>query len=213
MKSKVSSMLKRTLVALSVMAKSKSLALRRKTDALRTRLIIFSLLHHDKKFFVSTLSHKLQSVLSHHHHGHDGDKPLEEVEDTDVAEEHLTENAIVSYCESEALVHKPTPVPAQCEPSKDEEEEEDDDDDDDGEDDEKYPDLRHALFDDIEDSSSGGSVIELVKSSKEDRGEEFVLENEIDHVADLFIRRFHRQMRLQKMESFKNYQEMLRRSV
>ncbi|KAI3442391.1 uncharacterized protein J3R85_001133 [Psidium guajava] len=196
MKNKLSAMLKRMLVALSVMAKSKSLALRRKTNALRTRLIIFSLLHHDKKYFVSTLSHKLQNLLSHHHHphhhNHDGDKPREEVEDADVVAEQLSENAIVSYCDSEALVHEAIPVPAHCEPAKDDEDKEDDDD---GKDDEKYPDLRHTLFD----SLSGRSVIELVKSSKEDRGEEFVLENEVDHVADLFIRRFHRRMRLQKM--------------
>ncbi|XP_030539515.1 uncharacterized protein LOC115747472 [Rhodamnia argentea] len=212
MKNKVPAMLKQMLAALSGMAKSKSLALRRKTDALRTRLIIFSLLHHDKKFFVSTLSHKLQNLLSQHHHHHnlDGDKPWEEFEDADVGGEQLNENAIVSYCDSEALVHEPMPVLTHCEPAKDEEKEEYDDD---GGDDKKHPDLRHTLFDGIKDLSSGGSVIELVKHSKEDRGEEFVLENEIDRVADLFIRRFHRQMRLQKMESFKNYQEMLGRSV
>ncbi|XP_050224941.1 uncharacterized protein LOC126674523 [Mercurialis annua] len=76
-------------------------------------------------------------------------------------------------------------------------------------DDDKYPDLRHSLFDE-EDSGLGGSVIDMVKSSK---GEDFRLEDEIDHVADLFIVRFHKQMRLQKLQSFKRLQEMLARGL
>ncbi|OAY43804.1 hypothetical protein MANES_08G099400v8 [Manihot esculenta] len=83
---------------------------------------------------------------------------------------------------------------------------------DDGDDD-KYPDLTHSLFDDEEDfNDPGGSIIDLVKNSKE-KGEDFKLEDEIDHVADLFIMRFHKQIRLQKLESFKRFQEMLARSV
>ncbi|EEF50149.1 uncharacterized protein LOC8285720 [Ricinus communis] len=79
--------------------------------------------------------------------------------------------------------------------------------------DDKYPDLRHTLFDEEEEfNDPGGSVIDLVKNSK-DEGEDFSLEDEIDHVADLFIMRFHKQMRLQKLESFKRFQEMLARSV
>ncbi|CAI0381469.1 unnamed protein product [Linum tenue] len=35
----------------------------------------------------------------------------------------------------------------------------------------------------------------------------------IDDVADMFIVKFHKQMRLQKLESFKRYQEMLQRSL
>ncbi|OVA09726.1 Protein of unknown function DUF761 [Macleaya cordata] len=88
-------------------------------------------------------------------------------------------------------------------------------DDDDDDDDEKYPDLTHSLFDSDGDEfdDQTGSVIDLVRNAKEEDGENFSLEDEIDHVADLFIRRFHRQMRLQKQESFKRYQEMLERSV
>ena len=96
---------------------------------------------------------------------------------------------------------------------KEEEEEENDDDededDDDDNDDDRYPDLRHSLFDD----DVTGSVIEMVKNARgEDQGE-FVLENEIDHVADVFIRRFHRQIMLQKLESFKRNQESSRSTV
>ncbi|TKW39303.1 hypothetical protein SEVIR_1G169900v4 [Setaria viridis] len=42
---------------------------------------------------------------------------------------------------------------------------------------------------------------------------EFRLEDEIDRVADVFIRRFHDQMKLQKLESFKRFCEMLERGA
>lgn len=57
-----------------------------------------------------------------------------------------------------------------------------------------------------------GSVIELVRSAAENGGAEFRLEDEIDHVADVFIRRFHDQMKLQKLESFKRFCEMFERN-
>nr|QEY02174.1 putative magnesium transporter NIPA8 [Oliveria decumbens] len=68
-----------------------------------------------------------------------------------------------------------------------------------------YPDLRHSLFDEDEyEMGRPGSVIELVKKTKEAQdGEEFKLEDQIDEVADLFIQRFHRQMWIQKQNSFK----------
>ncbi|KAF2537456.1 hypothetical protein F2Q68_00022810 [Brassica cretica] len=77
----------------------------------------------------------------------------------------------------------------------------DEEDEEEEEDDEKYPDLRHSLFE------AEGSVIDMVKHSKEDKGEEFRLEDEIDNVADLFITRFHRQMWLQKQLSLENIQD------
>ncbi|KAL5538795.1 hypothetical protein UlMin_044620 [Ulmus minor] len=82
-------------------------------------------------------------------------------------------------------------------------------------DDDKYPDLTHSLFEDEEfddDLQNGGSVIDMVRNSKE-KAEDFKLEDEIDHVADLFIMKFHKQMRMQKLLSFKRYQDMLERSV
>ncbi|XP_021902696.1 uncharacterized protein LOC110818220 [Carica papaya] len=79
------------------------------------------------------------------------------------------------------------------------------------EEDDKYPDLTHSLFNeddemDLDDEQQGGSIIDLVRNSKEE-GEDFRLEDEIDHVADLFITRFYKQMRLQKLLSFKRHQE------
>ncbi|KAK4764415.1 hypothetical protein SAY87_013853 [Trapa incisa] len=80
-------------------------------------------------------------------------------------------------------------------------------------DDDKYPDLRHSLFDEgevEEDDDLGRSVIDIVKDSKEGS---FILEDDIDQVADLFIKRFYRQIRLQKLESFKRLQAMLARGT
>ncbi|KAF5726613.1 hypothetical protein HS088_TW22G00293 [Tripterygium wilfordii] len=77
----------------------------------------------------------------------------------------------------------------------------------DADDDDKYPDLTHSLFDDNDFVDQGGSIIDLVRNSKEEGGQNFSLEDEIDHVADLFILRFHKQMKLQKLESFKRFQE------
>ncbi|KAL8519908.1 hypothetical protein ACS0TY_010733 [Phlomoides rotata] len=82
---------------------------------------------------------------------------------------------------------------------------------DDDDDDDKYPDLRHSLFDEeeekelaqlLDDPSSSISAIDIVKNGKE-KGEKFNLEDEIDEVADLFITKFHKRMRLQKLLSFK----------
>lgn len=78
-------------------------------------------------------------------------------------------------------------------------------------DDDKYPDLTRYLLDEkeleLEAEAESGSVIEMVKKSKEE-GEDFSLEDEIDHVADLFITRFYKQMRLQKLLSFKRNQQL-----
>ncbi|KAF4397641.1 hypothetical protein G4B88_027381 [Cannabis sativa] len=43
------------------------------------------------------------------------------------------------------------------------------------------------------------------KANEEEGGESFKLEDEIDHVADLFITRFHKQIRMQKLHSFKRH--------
>ncbi|KAL5213300.1 hypothetical protein ABZP36_024147 [Zizania latifolia] len=69
--------------------------------------------------------------------------------------------------------------------------------------------------DEEEEGEMGGkqpSVIELARGAAEGVGAEFRLEDEIDHVADVFIRRFHDQMKLQKLESFKRLCEMLERN-
>ncbi|CAD5174347.1 uncharacterized protein LOC135609055 [Musa acuminata AAA Group] len=71
---------------------------------------------------------------------------------------------------------------------------------------EDYSDLTHCLFD-IDEDDSTSSVVDLVPSPRDD-GLYFNIEDEIDHVADVFIRRFRREMRLQMQDSPRRYQEM-----
>ncbi|KAG8381698.1 hypothetical protein BUALT_Bualt06G0148500 [Buddleja alternifolia] len=47
-----------------------------------------------------------------------------------------------------------------------------------------------------DDENPASMILEMVKN---DKGQEFRLENDIDRVADLFIQRFHQQIRLQKL--------------
>ncbi|VVB15457.1 unnamed protein product [Arabis nemorensis] len=146
---KATALMKQIVALLSSVAKAKSIAIKNKTSAFKTRLLMLSLVKQKK----------LGSAAS-------------TVEAYDVHEE-----------ESD-----------------------------------KYPDLRHTLFEGEEEfgdleEGQGSSMIDLVRSSKEEEGGSFKLEDEIDHVADLFISRFHKQMKLQKLLSFKRYQEMLARGT
>ncbi|CAL9198515.1 uncharacterized protein LOC104000642 [Musa acuminata AAA Group] len=188
-----SSFLKQMCSAVVAMVKAKSMAVKSKTSALRTRLLVLRLLQ-NKKLLMKAINHKIHALMGQEK----GEGGAHSAEDHD--------KAIVLYdaAKNAALTNPTDTEPMYCY---------DDDDDD-------YPDLRHSLFDleeeeeedDDELGNTTGSVIDLVKNSKED-GSEFRLEDEIDHAADVFIKRFHRQMRLQKLESFKRYQEMLLRSV
>lgn len=204
MKKKAGGFLKRVMSVLASMAKAKTLALKSKTNALRTRLIIFSLLG-NKKIMMSSITEKLHSLMGQHekdqeealelecldqnkalmfHNQLDSMSPLLNPTDTELMENIVAEagqDNIIGYVYEEA-----------------------------GDGEEKYPDLTHSLFDSegVEFEDSGVSVIDMVKNSKQE-GETFSLEDEIDHVADLFIKRFHHQMRLQKQLSMKRYQEML----
>lgn len=194
MKSKASGFLKQIISVITTIAKAKTLALKTKTRAIKTRLIIFSLLR-NKKILMSSVSDKLR-VLMGQQQQHENKKQ----EDSDQAS---GKNAIVLY---NSLSQESLPIPTHTEFLEDNF----DYDDENG----KYPDLTHSLFEaeDVDFEDPGGSVIDLVKNSKPE-GEEFKLEDEIDHAAELFIKRFHRQLRLQKQLSFKRYQEMLERST
>ncbi|KAJ0260905.1 Cotton fiber protein [Hirschfeldia incana] len=97
------------------------------------------------------------------------------------------QNMVVVYSHN-AMSSTPAASPKYVEYSEEEEKE-------------KYPDPRHSLFE------AEGSVIDMVKHSKEGKGEEFKLEDEIDKVADLFISRFHQQMWLQRQISLENIQD------
>ncbi|PRQ39733.1 uncharacterized protein LOC133710267 [Rosa rugosa] len=189
---KASVFLKQIITLLSSIAKAKTMAIKSKTSAAKARLVMFSLLK-NKKVLMDTVSHKFHNLLGHH------DKDSNQGDgDGDESRAIVLYNAIAneySHAAGSSRLHTI------------EDEEEDDND--------KYPDLRHCLFDEDEnfdDIKAGVSVVDIVKNSRVE-GEDFKLEDEIDQVADLFITRFHKQIRLQKLESFKRYKDMLERST
>ncbi|MCL7048378.1 hypothetical protein MKW94_029606 [Papaver nudicaule] len=185
MKTKASNFFKQILNVLSTVVKAKSMAIKTKTSAMKTRLLIFSLLKTNRKVLVGTITHKIHALIGH----------LD-------SKKHDDNNAVDEDKSKAIVLYNPSCTTAELDyyyyNNND--------------DDNKYPDLTHGLFD-LEDDDfvdQAGSVIDLVKNAKEEDGENFSLEDEIDTVADLFIRRFHRQMKMQKQESFKRrYQELL----
>ncbi|PHU21455.1 hypothetical protein BC332_06562 [Capsicum chinense] len=195
--------LKHVMSVLSTMAKSKSTAIKSKTEAIKAKFMVLTLLK-SKKISLSGLgtkaiSHKIHSLLGH-----------KEEED----EDHHDENnkAIVLYNHSsepgeEFLHYQYSNVTNEEILLLSNGEDHDYDD--------KYPDLTHSLFDEEDEylGDPNASAIDMVRNFKEEEGQNFVLEDEIDNVADLFIKKFHKRMRLQKLESFKRYQEMLKRST
>ncbi|XP_011033698.1 PREDICTED: uncharacterized protein LOC105132099 [Populus euphratica] len=204
MKKKSGGFLKRIMSVLASMAKAKTLALKSKTNALRTRLIIFSLLG-NKKIMMSSITEKLHSLMGQH------DKDQEEALELECLDQNKALVFHNDFNSMSPLLINPTHTELMENVAEDGQDnivghgyEEA------GGDEEKYPDLTHSLFDTegVEFEDSGVSVIDMVKNSKQE-GESFSLEDEIDHVADLFIKRFHHQMRLQKQLSMKRCQEML----
>ncbi|BFG15950.1 hypothetical protein CerSpe_022240 [Prunus speciosa] len=197
MKNKASVFLKQIMSLLSSIAKAKSLAIKSKTNAVKARLIMFSLVK-NKKVLMDTVSHKIHSLLGHYHR----DKQSDEEDDDEGSDR---SKALVLY---NTIANEYSRSAGACSSYNAMAEEDEDEDN-------KYPDLRHSMFDEDEnfdDVKDGGSVIDIVRNSKEE-GEDFKLEDEIDQVADLFINRFHKQIRLQKLLSFKRYQETLERSL
>ncbi|CAN8265786.1 unnamed protein product [Cochlearia groenlandica] len=184
---KATALMKQIVALLSSVAKAKSIAIKNKTSEFKTRLVMLSLVKH-KKLGFRTISNKIHNLLGH----------AEQEQDQDQSK------AIVLYNNGAIS----TVAKHEC---YDVQEDECD----------KYPDLRHTLFEgeehledlEEEEEGQGSSVIDMVRNSKEEEGESFKLEDEIDHVADLFISRFHKQMKLQKLLSFKRYQEMIARGT
>ncbi|CAL5193053.1 unnamed protein product [Lathyrus oleraceus] len=180
---------------------SKTIALKSKTNAIKARLILFSFMK-NKKLLMSSISEKFHSLWGSHPHHHKEDCLIEGGN----CDYH--NRAIVVYNKNahtyEALLN-PSELAQQVLDEQDQEDGYDgyyDNDDDD-----KYPDLTHNLFD-SEGLDFGGSVIDRVKNCKEEAGKEFKLEDDIDEVADLFIRRFRRNIILQKQDSLKRKRQI-----
>ncbi|GMJ09722.1 hypothetical protein like AT5G13880 [Hibiscus trionum] len=142
--------------------KAKTMAIKSKTKAIKTRLLIFSLLQ-NRKLLMSSFSDKLNALMGQGQHNHD--KITKELEI------HQQSHSIVLYNSSNAMSTPQTNGGAELEEME------------------------------MEMIEPGASVIDIVKNSREEKGQEFRLEDEIDRVADLFIKRFHRQIRMQKQLS------------
>lgn len=183
--------MKQMLSTIVAVVKAKSTAVRAKTSTMKTRFLIFGILR-NKKLLVSAINHRIHAIMgqdSKKNHGHHGNEDAGDGEG-----EEGSKKAIVLYTAPSFVTER-----------GDEAGEEDSDD---------Y--LTHSLFDGDDDDelvNAPGSVIDLVRDAKEGEGAEFRLEDEIDHVADVFIRRIHKQLKLQKLESFKRFCEMMERSA
>ncbi|XP_066346538.1 uncharacterized protein [Miscanthus floridulus] len=213
MKSKASTFLKLKQMVSAIVAavKSKSTAVRVKTSALKTRLLIFGILR-NKKLLMTAINHKIHAIMGQQEAAGDGGNNKDGGGQERGAAGDKDENggggrkAIVLY-------QPPASYSFSSELGAHEAEAEEQDSDD-------Y--LTHSLFaeedDDEEDElvNAPGSVIDVMRDAREreaGEGAEFSLEDEIDHVADVFIRRIHRQLKLQKLDSFKRLCEMLERST
>ncbi|KAM0947144.1 hypothetical protein DsansV1_C08g0083031 [Dioscorea sansibarensis] len=178
MKSSATTLFKRMFSVLVTMVKAKSLALKSKTNALKTRLIIFSLLQ-NKRVLMTAISHKIHALM--------GEEKGEQEKDDEECSRSDGEHS----CNDEVLNS------FSC-LERDENTGET----------ERLVELEE---DEVLDNGEG-SAADFVRSFRKN-DTEFNLEDEIDHVADVFIKRFHSQMRMQKQESFKRYQEMLERGL
>nr|ACJ84125.1 unknown [Medicago truncatula]AFK35621.1 unknown [Medicago truncatula] len=149
------------------LTKSKTMALKSKTNAIKARLIIFSLMK-NKKFLMSSISDKFHSVWGSHSHHHS--KEGGNYDDHNRA-------MVVYYNNAHTYEALRNPSETQVVDEQDQE------------------DGHGGYYDDDNPFGSqgldfDGSVIDKVKNCKEEAGKEFKLEDDIDEVADLFIRRF-----------------------
>jgi hypothetical protein len=205
MKGKASRFLKQMVSTIVAVVKAKSTAVRVKTSALKTRLLIFGILR-NKKLLVTAINHKIHAIMGQQQEAAD-DGAGQQQRDSSDEDGGGRNKAIVLYkppsysFSAELGAHEAEPPP--------QEEEEDSDD---------Y--LTHSLFADEDDElvNAPGSVIDVMRDARareagDGNAAEFSLEDEIDHVADVFIRRIHRQLKLQKLDSFKRFCEMLERST
>ncbi|RCV33277.1 hypothetical protein SETIT_7G071000v2 [Setaria italica] len=195
MKTKASAFLKQMVSTIVAAVKAKSTAVRVKTSALKTRLLILGILR-NKKMLMAAINHKIHAIMGNQHQQQLADKDAATGDGDDSAKKAIVLYAAPSFSDAELVAHE---VEAQ--------DEEDSDD---------Y--LTHTLFAEEEDElvSAPGSVIDVMRDAREredGEGAEFRLEDEIDHVADVFIRRIHRQLKLQKLDSFKRLCEMLERGA
>uniref|UniRef100_J3LD36 Uncharacterized protein n=1 Tax=Oryza brachyantha TaxID=4533 RepID=J3LD36_ORYBR len=207
---KASKFLKDLFAAVVAAVKARSTAVRAKTSVVRTRLVVVGILR-NRKLLLSAINRKIHAVVSSggsqatafsHHGGGGGGAGGEQQQHSLMSGVHLLGGSrkaavlqslpsfVLEQERSAVVLLSSLPSFAMDRDSGGGGGEEDD-----------------------EEQETGGkqqqSVIELARGAAECGGVEFRLEDEIDHVADVFIRRFHEQMKLQKLESFKRLCEML----
>ncbi|MQM11756.1 hypothetical protein Taro_044667 [Colocasia esculenta] len=198
MEGKASGLLKQVRHLLPSFVKAKLAAVKSKTSAVKTQLIIFGLLH-NRKVLMSAISDKIHTLISSQYEKQEAGAAVSDDGICKMTAQHNApspkaapppEASEICTVESAGTTAGRDIISMQ--------------------DMDYYPDLiSHSLnFDDDVGGGNGTeSVIDLVKKSqREDQGE-FVLEEEIDQVAELFIKRFRRQMMLERLESFRRHQE------
>ncbi|KAJ4810176.1 hypothetical protein LUZ62_022742 [Rhynchospora pubera] len=194
MKNKASKFLKNLFSVVVTLVKAKSIAMRTKTAGLKTRFLILGLFN-SKKVPMTTISHKMHAFLSNERDQQHGNTS--------------THNGTNFAAYEGALVPRKAQMDKISTPDYF-------DDMDLGlfeEGDEEYPHLTHSLFNSDDEDEHGelelasSSIPDFVKSSRKD-GSSFNLEDEIDQVADVFIRKVLSQRRLQHQDSLERSQEM-----
>ncbi|KAK6149209.1 hypothetical protein DH2020_016734 [Rehmannia glutinosa] len=68
-------------------------------------------------------------------------------------------------------------------------------------------------YDEMQDYSNNNNELSKYLQWLEEKGDEEYSSNEIDKLADLFIANCHEKFRLEKVESYRRFQEMMARSV
>lgn len=231
---KVSKYLKQLFSAIAAVVKARSMAVGTKAGSLRTRLVVLSIMR-NKKLLLSAIQSKIHAIMSggssgsrgayygnaavatSSHHGSGGDDNSEHGHGGEGQHRHFAGRkaavlqnlpsfvvdqetravVLLSSLPSFALERDGSGGFARS-PLAGGEAAEEDNDVDNGD--------KSQLA--VDAAALPGSAVELARCAAEG-GAEFKLEDEIDRVADVFIRRFHDQMKLQKLESFKRFCEML----
>ncbi|GJM85068.1 hypothetical protein PR202_ga01486 [Eleusine coracana subsp. coracana] len=213
---KASKYLKQLFSTIVAVVKARSMAVGTKASSLRTRLLVLSIMR-NKKLLLSAIQNKIHAIMggasssaayinavasrSHHGAGVDDDRgggvAGEHAHGGDGYQHLLAGSSLPSFAlereGSGSFARSPLPGGESAA---------EDNDNDNGE--------KSQLA--VEAAALPGSAVELARSAAEG-GAEFRLEDEIDRVADVFIRRFHDQMKLQKLESFKRFCEMLEKGA
>ncbi|XP_004489747.1 uncharacterized protein [Cicer arietinum] len=155
--------------------------LRSKTKSMKAQLVIMSLVM-NKRYMMCSISHKFKSFLRHHSH------PKEKKSVFGHDNEHNKPINVMLINDNNAHSNEASEIQVVVE---DKEYESD------------YENCYHSMYDDDDDDDDDGGKcmdfesIDLVKSWKE----ELKVEDEIDHLAELFIKKFRSQILLQNQDS------------